>query len=186
MRAKNEKLLKEAEAYKEKTKTLENELKKSKQCQIHIQTLKEKLSEETAHALVLEEENKKLRRTLEMVSKEKTDLIGQMAQKTGTTDMLEEKIENKLLSLEDTFLKEMSELKQQLEKSMQLTENRMSHTPSQTKTKKQNTQEKTNTVETGIWPQQPQDNNHSVFIAGDSVTSILSRKKISDAINVQV
>ena len=68
-------------------------------------------SEETAKALTFEEENKKLKNTIDRLSKEKTSLVNQMANTTGVTDKLEEKIQSAMQDGKDTLLSEMRDLR---------------------------------------------------------------------------
>ena len=66
LRVENERLLQATESCKEENKTitqdLQKEIQKSKQYEKEIKTLNFKLSEETALALSLDEENKKLQK----------------------------------------------------------------------------------------------------------------------------
>ena len=153
-----------------------------------IKTLSGKLSDETALALTLGEENNQLKTKLQKVTKEKSELIGQMSRTTGATDLLEEKIENGFLGLTDLFLKEMSELRNQFEKS-QVTTISTGSMPAITNSEQQQlspsgssgreTQEHRTSTETDTELLQTDQQSYNVFIGGDSVTSILSRNKMS-------
>ena len=198
LRAENEKLIRDMESQKEKSKkssdSLEKEVQKSEQYknelksmsenyQKEISSLSAKLSDETALSLTLEEENETLKTKLDKVSKEKAELIGQMSRSTGTTDFLEGKIED----LTDLFLKEMSELRLQFEKSVlktgstgNLPTTTLEHQPSQSRSSRNNTQEERTLMEADTDLPPSDQHSHSVLIAGDSVTSILSRNKMSN------
>ena len=136
LRAENEKLIQDSESkkaeYNKVSESLQKEIKKSeryrkeiksltKHYEEEIKSLTAKVSEETDLALTLGEENKKLQTSLDKVSKEKRKLIGQLTRSTGTTDLIEEQIENGFHNLTDLFLKEMSELRNQFQNSVHST-----------------------------------------------------------------
>lgn len=190
LRVENERLLQATESCKEENKTitqdLQKEIQKSKQYEKEIKTLNFKLSEETALALSLDEENKKLQKKLENVSKEKKALTDQMVKITGTSDLIEEKIETGFDNLKDLFLKEMSDLKNQFEKSVLFSRTISTSSTSMAPRPSVNgTWEVANTTEADMELQTADKQINHVFIAGDSTTSILSRNKMSDA-NLQV
>ena len=202
LRAQNEKLLQEMELQKEKSKntseSLEKEVKKcerykkelksvTENYQKEIQSLSAKLSDETALSLTLEEENKKLKTKLDSVTKEKRDLVSQMSRSNGTADMLEEKIEN----LTDLFVKEMSELKSQFEKSVAKTKS-PNTLPADTNPTPQAVQSRNNSADNQEEPTVTitdttpvNQKSHTILIVGDSVTRILSRNKMIDT-NIDV
>ena len=199
LRTENEKLIQDMESEKAKSKKASESLEKEvQQCekyknelksvsenyQKEIRSFSAKLADETALALTLEEENKKLKSKLDKMSKEKAELIGQMSRSTGTTDMLEGKIED----LTDLFLKEMSELRLQFEKSVVTTgstgilpsNTNLEQQPPQNGSSRNDTQEERTPMEADTDLPPSDQHNHSVFIAGDSVTSILSKNKMSN------
>ena len=199
LRTENEKLIQDMESEKAKSKTASESLEKEvQQCekykselksvsenyQKEIRSFSAKLADETALALTLEEENKKLKSKLDKMSKEKAELIGQMSRSTGTTDMLEGKIED----LTDLFLKEMSELRLQFEKSVVTTgstgilpsNTNLEQQPPQNGSSRNDTQEERTPMEADRDLPPSDQHSHSVFIAGDSVTSIFSKNKMSN------
>ena len=199
LRDENEKLIQDTESQKEKCKeVLENlgqEAEKCEQYRTNIKSVTEqyeseikaltgKLADETALALTLEEENKQLKTKLQKVTKEKSELVGQMSRTTGSTDLLEEKIENGFLNLTDLFLKEMSELRNQFEKSQGTTIS-TGILPAITNSEKQqlspngNSSSETQEQRTSTETLPTDQHSYNVFIAGDSVTSNLSRNKMS-------
>ena len=179
LRVENERLLQETESCKEEnkiiTQDLQKEIQKSKQCEKEIKTLKFKLSEETALALSPEEENKKLQKKLENVSKEKKALTDQMVKTADTSDLIEEKIETGFDNLKDLFLREMSDLKNQFEKSVLFSRTiSTSSTSVAPRPSVNGTWEAANTTEADMELQTADKQINHVFIAGDSTTSILS------------
>ena len=153
-----------------------------------VKSLKAKLSEETALALTLQEENKKLKKTLECVSKEKADLVSQTMKATGVSDMIEEKIETEIYGLKKTFLEEMAKLNSQFEKSVHFT--RTTIHPSEPPAQQLQGSVDSSTLEqtdmNGVDNElQEARGTCSALIIGDSTTNILSQKRLCDT-NLQV
>ena len=69
---------------------------------------------------ILEEDNEKLKQSVDRITKEKTALLEQLMKATGSSDM-ESKIETEIQELKGTLLAELSGLNSQVEKSMTFT-----------------------------------------------------------------
>ena len=148
---------------------------------MEVRSLKEKLSEETAQTLLLEEENKKFRKDIDRISKEKSSLVTQLTKTNGISDKVEEKIESEIQDLKDILLNEIRDLRSQFEKSVTVTGSgspvsAVSNDISQSQQEPRTPESTTNRQE-----QPAADETYTVFIAGDSVTGALSRNKMSDS-----
>ena len=112
-----------------------------------------------------------------------------MVSTTDTSDMIEEKLETGFHNSTDLILKEMTELKNQFEKSVSSTKTipfpRTTITQEPSSSWSSNTQDATNTTVEGTEQQTAGERSHNVFIAGDCITSILSQNKMVHA-NIQV
>ena len=134
----------------------------------------------TAEILVLQEENVKLKKSIEVISKEKSTLVGKLMDVNSKTDIVETKIENEVSELRAAIFKELDDIKSQIQRSMLHNEEKTSSPPSINKKSK-------SSKETGIHEEKPvqsEGNSNipmSVFIAGDSITKILSAGKMSDS-----
>ena len=145
---------------------------------MEVRSLKEKLSEETAQTLLLEEENKKFRKDIDRISKEKSSLVTQLTKTNGISDKVEEKIESEIQDLKDILLNEIRDLRSQFEKSVTGSGSPVSAVSniSQSQQEPRTPESTTNRQE-----QPAADETYTVFIAGDSVTGALSRNKMSDS-----
>ena len=194
LRNENEKLIDNMNLQKQKhTEISENLEKATKKCEHYkkelqsvtthyekeTRTLSAKLADETAAALSLEEENKKLKTKLEKLFKEKTELVGQMSRSTGASDMIEEKIENGFRDLTDLFLKEISALKNQYDKSANAT-TFSGILPSLPTQQPCHSDGNRNALPEQRAPAETDQRRCRVFIAGDSTTRILSKNRMSD------
>ena len=130
-----------------------------------------------AEILVLQDENVKLKKSIEVINKEKSALVGKLMDVNSKTDIVETKIENEVSELREAIFKELDDIKTQIKRSVLHNEEK---TPPRI-----NKKSKTN-KQTGINEEKSiqieGDNNRpvSVFIAGDSITKILSAGKMSD------
>ena len=205
MKNENEKLLSSAIANEEENKALkiklETAITTAKKQETEIKSLKAKLSEETTSSLMLEEENKKLKDRNDKVTKEKATILGQVINSTGLSDTIESKIENEMQCLKDdmkdwkdTVFEAINGLKIQVEKSMTVT--RLQNNHNQNITESTQGAEIQESIETAVTTnanenQDPLERNDSyqqttdsrtfrALILGDSVTRILSSKRLSD------
>ncbi|MEW8545304.1 MAG: GDSL-type esterase/lipase family protein, partial [Candidatus Thiodiazotropha sp.] len=189
LKAENEKLLAIVKSCREENKTmkasLSSEIEKSKKFEKELTSLKSKLSKETSQSLSLDEDNKKLKRTIESISKEKKSLVDQMMKKEGVSQQIETKIETEILELKNTLLREISELKGQIEKSVAITSSVSGEIQSQQPCSHRSeslerVQSQRHTDSAGISITEPSltDRKYTAFVAGDSLTSILSRNKM--------
>ena len=125
LKCENERVMKLADSCKEQSNELKQNLtqesKRSKQIEIELKTHQRKLSEATAQSLVMEEENSKLKNNLDKMSKDKTSLVDQMMKTSTGCDLIETKLETEIQDLKDVHLKEIQEVRNQVEKSMLIT-----------------------------------------------------------------
>lgn len=130
----------------------------------------------------MEEDNKKLKQNVDRITKEKTTLLEQLMKTNVSSDLIESKIETEIHELKDTLLAELSDLKSQVGKSMTFTRSRLSLNQSATQELPSNAdgQEQTETNDSSVQYQFASGKVYSAFIVGDSMTSILSRNKLSD------
>ena len=205
MKNENEKLFSTAVANEEENKTLkiklETAITTAKKQETEIKSLKAKLSEETTSSLLLEEENKKLKIMNDKLSKEKATILGQVINSTGLSDTIESKIENEMQylkddmnDLKDNVFEAINGLRNQIEKSMTVT--RLHHNQNNTEsTQSAETHESIETTATAnanetqnqhplertdSYQQSTDSRTFRALILGDSVTRILSSKRLSD------
>ena len=199
LKSENDKLQKTVVDLKSENGTLKSKLsgcdEREKENQQQIKTLKSRLAKESGENLIVAEENNKLKKKVDVVIKEKEKLLDQLLKCSTSTDSVENKIESELQDFKDIVIEELREIKSKIESSRAIQNNRStsdieSSQPLQVitnnGTSKQNTTEPTprNRDE----PRQSSNitiNEHSnmrktAFIAGDSITSILSTKMMSD------
>ena len=164
--------------------------KLSKKQETDVKTLKNKLAEETKCSLVLQEENKKLKLEIKSINKEKEALLDQIIRQTGTTDILEAKIESEMTDLKDEMLEfkdsimsAINGLRSQVEKSMTVTRPNIQtyQASAQQRPQISEIQETaaTNTTMTDT-QQQSASRKCTALIIGDSTTRILSSNRLSD------
>ena len=114
---KKEKLLSTAESNQDETKTLKLKLETTvttaKKYETEVNSLKAKLSDETSRFLILEEENKKLKLSIDCVTKEKTTPQGQMINTTGLSDTTETNIANEMQDIKDEMQASRTQFLQQ-------------------------------------------------------------------------
>ena len=205
MKKENEKLLSTAAAKDDENKALKIKLETAvttaKKCETEIKSVRAKLSEETARSLTLEEENKKLKLNNDKVLKEKATILGKMINTTGLSDTIETKIETEMQDLKDdmrdfkdTVFDAINALKTQIEKSMTVTRLCPNQVSSEVQQRAE-TQEpaETTAIASGYQPveitaTEAERNQRSAnsrpckaFIVGDSVTQILSSRRLSDS-----
>ena len=82
-----------------------------------------KLVSATSNSLIYVEEKTKLKKRIDVLSSEKSELIAKMVQNTCNTGILESKIESEIESLKDLLLIEIKEVKTQINKSVNLPNN---------------------------------------------------------------
>ena len=147
---------------------------------------------------MLEEENKKLKFSLDKVSKEEATILGQMIDTTGLTDTIEMKIENEMQDLKDgmkdfkdTVFDAIHALENQVEKSMtvsrlcqnqdntEVLQSAETQEPNATTSRDNQTME-SSVTEIGSRQQSAERRTCKAFIIGDSVTRILSSTRLSD------
>ena len=191
LKAENEKLLSLVKSCKEENKTIKanltTEIEKSKKIEKELTSLKAKLSAETAQSLSLDEDNRKLKRTVESISKEKRSLVDQMMKKEVVSQQIETKIETEIQELKDTLLREISDLKDHIGKSVAITSSVSDEIQSsqQSRPLSFETQERAqpqgniDTARTSISEPSQRERKYTAFIAGDSLTSVLSRNKMT-------
>ena len=198
----NESLLKLVENKDKENKTLRvkfNEICSEKEkIDSALTRAKGDLSKANAQILIYEEDISKLRQLNETVTKEKSKLLEQLMKKTGAKDSVESKLdkatenlENKVTSeiheLKKVLMKELNDVKSQIQKSQYIrstsTNNNqkstegartMDGTPKQISTVVSSREDRPTKTHT-------RNEQHSAFIAGDSITRILSAAKMSDS-----
>ena len=172
---------------------------KEKENQQQIKTLKSRLSNESGENLIVVEENNKLKKKMDVDIEEKEKLLDQLVQCSTSTDSVENKIECELQDFKDVVLEELWEIKSKIESSRAIQNSRStsyiessqrSQLNTNNGTSKQNTTEPTPRNTDEPTPSNRQSSNTTIneqsnmrkttFIAGDSITSILSTKKMSD------
>ena len=157
------------------------------------------LSEANAQLLICEEDITKLKKQNESVSKEKLELVEQLMKYTGTSDNIEAKIEkateclqkhveNEVTELKKLLVRELEDVKSQIQKSKSVTS--INHDQrSTTKVTSVSEPRQIPTVVTNrqdcFTNSQALNKKRTAFIAGDSVTKILSTAKMCDD-NLQV
>ena len=150
----------------------------------------------------MEEENSKLKKNLDKMSKEKTCLVDQMMKTSTGCDLIETKLETEIQDLKDVLLKEIQEVRNQVEKSMLITRPastiesapNVQPVPSNTgstlrpytqqNNRQQNNRQRTSqttAVENRTQNKQTAKSIKTAFIAGDSLTRILSCKRMVDS-----
>ena len=188
---------------KSENRTLKSKLsscdEKEKKNQQQIKTLKSRLAKESGKNLIVAEENNKLKKKVDVVIKEKKKLLDQLVKCSTSTDSVENKIECELQDFKDIVSEGLREIKSKIESSRAIQNSRStseieSSQPRQVitneGTSKQNTTEPTPRSRDEPTPSSRQSSNITInehsnmrktaFIAGDSITSILSTKKMSD------
>ena len=176
---------------------LKSTSKKLQESECQIKTLKAQKSKDSAQSLILEEENNKLMKKVESISKEKTQLVDQLMKNSAAKDGIEDKIELEIRDLKDVLLQEMHDLRKQIEISRTI-QNKTTTTSSSSVDRRENfidperdqpttvmsNHNSRHTINPAI-PSTIENNGNSMentaFIAGDSITQILSSKRMSDA-----
>ena len=190
LKAENEKRLSLLKSCKEENKTIKanltTEIEKSKKIEKDLTSLKAKLSAETAQSLSLDEDNRKLKRTVEIISKEKRSLVDQMMKTEVVSQQIETKLETEIQELKDTLLREINDLKDHIGKSVAITSSVIDETQSQQSCPlRYETQERAHpqgnidTARTSISEPSQRERKYTAFIAGVSLTSVLSRNKMT-------
>lgn len=192
LRSENERLLQQLNDCKMENKSLKVEVKtaveKVSEKDNELKCVKTRLAKASSQTLILEEENTKLKKRVDTTSKEKTNLVDQLMKSTTANESIEAKIETEIHELKEVFLKEIQEIKNQVEKSMHShipTDCPKSNSSSQNPVKLTRTDNNTRGTENKNKANEESDGNSdrilsTGFIAGDSITRILSTKRISD------
>lgn len=171
------------------TINIKHATEKVKESDGEIKTLKSKLSTTSAQNLILEEENSKLKKKIDSINKDKTQLVDQLMKSTTAHESVEDKIEAEIQDLKDSLLKELNEIKQQVESSRSI-QNTSHQTPSTStcnqpvaQKQKSATREMSKNVESANMntSNKASEQVNTAFIAGDSITRILSTKRMSDS-----
>lgn len=174
---------------------LNTAIEKSRKSESEIKTLKSKLSEASSKCLILEEGTRKLKKNAEVILKEKSDLLDQLMKSTVASESLESKFENEISDLKNDLMKEMLEIKSQVQKSMSIPWQSDITTTTTRQSNEQplgNETAKCQTNNVQVQQSPPSDRTARIhtaagstcktaFIAGDDITRILSRNKMSDA-----
>lgn len=154
--------------------------------------LKKELSSCTARCLILEEDKSKMKKTIEKLSKEKSDLLTQLIKVQNSsettdskiqdlTDCMEIKVQTEINSLKQCILHELAEIKTSIANKTHIPKPEVSTPNNHPRTSKP--AKPTSPVTT---PQstkhisQPVSKPTTVYIAGDSMTKRFSPSKMSD------
>lgn len=175
---------------------LRSSSEKLKESESQVKTLKTQRSKDSAHSIILEEENNKLKKKIESISKEKTQLVDQLMKHSIATDSVEQKLETEIQDLKDVLLKEMQELREQIEISRTIQSTSSTNTGSIMSRRENDrdtvrdqpairpTDRSGRHTKNSAIPAAVENNINSMdntaFIAGDSITQILSSKRMTD------
>ena len=121
LKTENEKLKKVTVDLKTENETLQSKLKvceeQDKETKQQIKALKSSLAKESGENLIKTEENNKLKKRVDMTTKEKEKLLDQLMQCSTSTDSVENKIESEIQYFKDTVLEELREIKSKIDSS---------------------------------------------------------------------
>ena len=185
LQAEKESLKTKSEGFSEKLKDYEKQIK----------TLKLNASKDSSKALILQEDNDKLKKKVDQIRKEKVKLVDQLMKATTAKESVEDKIESGVQEIKDIVMKEIHELRTQIETSRAVPTVSAENTavipqvenvigPSRQTDSNSNRGSTDDTREDH--PRSAGSVNNAnrdiqAFIAGDSITQILSTKRMSDS-----
>ena len=183
------------QAEKESLKTkLHTSSEKIKDYEKQMKTLKSNASKDSGNILVLEEENGKLKKKVDLINKEKGKLVDQLMKATTAKESVEDKIDTGVQEIKDTVMKEIHELRKQIESSRAvfsatavntavtpLTETVSEPMPQPQRNSTRGSTDQTGDQSRSARPVNNTNRDMQAFIAGDSITQILSTKRMTDS-----
>ena len=160
-----------------------------------IKTLKLNASKDSSKVLILQEDNDKLKKKVDQISKEKVKLVDQLMKATTAKESVEDKIESGVQKIKDIVMKEIHELRTQIETSRAVPTVSAENTAviPQVENVIEPFRQTDSNSNRGSTDDTREDHPRSAgsvnnanrdmqsFIAGDSITQILSTKRMSDS-----
>lgn len=199
LKSENDKLQKSIVALQAEKDSLKIKLQTSsekiKDYEKRKKTLKSNLSKDSGNILVLEEENSKLKKNLDQINKEKVKLVDQLMKATTAKESVEDKSDSGVQEIKGTAMKEIHDLRKQIETSRAVFNRATAENAAVTPLQETVSEPAPQNVRNSNRGSTGQNGDHSrsgrsvgntnrdmqAFIAGDSITQILSTKRMSDS-----